>query len=808
MRSRSASRVFAVLVAALMVAALAVPAGAAPQAPAPEPTARSGGGGAAPAPELPSRPRATPAAPKGGVEAQVVVTSIAGTVTDTHGAPLEGVEVWIEGFSDTEEWVTAYVDTLADGSYEATSRVTDPDTDPPGTAPLPAGTYDVSFYKSRYSEESTEGVVVAAGQQRTVNATLTPYAGIEVAAWDETDPGLQLYAAYSILYRKVGGKLVQVGWLYGDSYTPEELPPGDYYVWTLTDGYVPEFWKDSATLSGATTVTVASETIVTLDQTLTPVAAKGDLQIHVSSAIDEPLDQVRAGVFRVTPDGNYLGELSFGDYLDANGDLTVALDPGDYRVDFFDESYAHGFEVYQDRRLIARGTTVTVAGAGTTSISTTLGAAAGASGTLYDSNGDIAHVDGMYGEVTVYAWDSVESTWSAVQWSGLEGFYHVTEPLAPGTYRFGCSFAEFDFSGEDWTFTNHTAFYDGPTQSATNVGDATSVTIAEGEQRTGIDFFFDAFTNPEAGPPVRVAGLGRYETAAEVSNGNFDTSEVVVLATGENFADALSASGLCGAYYAPLLLTRTGALPEVIRDEIVRLQANEVIIVGGTGAVSDDVEIAVDALPSVTTTRIAGLNRFETAAKIARHVADVSWSYQGEAFVVRGDDFADALAASPIAVSSGMPILLTPKTYLHADTSAALEDLGVTEVVIAGGTGAVDNVAKGQIEGLGIGVTRIAGLNRYSTAAQLASWAVDNRKSNPFFVGVSTGLDYPDALGGGVAAGMNGGVLLMTTPTTLAGPAQTFLVDYCGLGTAVQVYGGTGAVSDTVMTQIGTALSQ
>jgi len=116
-----------------------------------------------------------------------------------------------------------------------------------------------------------------------------------------------------------------------------------------------------------------------------------------------------------------------------------------------------------------------------------------------------------------------------------------------------------------------------------------------------------------------IAGSNRYETAAKMSAAAFDSAEAVVLATGENWPDALGGAALAGATNAPILLTRTASLPGETLTEIRRLGARRAVILGGTGAVSVAVETALEAeLGRDTVTRIGGADRYETSVLAAR----------------------------------------------------------------------------------------------------------------------------------------------------------------------------------------------
>ncbi len=88
----------------------------------------------------------------------------------------------------------------------------------------------------------------------------------------------------------------------------------------------------------------------------------------------------------------------------------------------------------------------------------------------------------------------------------------------------------------------------------------------------------------------RIAEGDRYGTAAAISRGHAPRAGVAYLATGQAYPDALTGAALAGSRDAPVLLTRTDRLPAVTRAELERLQPQEIVILGGTGAVSNAVE--------------------------------------------------------------------------------------------------------------------------------------------------------------------------------------------------------------------------
>lgn len=360
----------------------------------------------------------------------------------------------------------------------------------------------------------------------------------------------------------------------------------------------------------------------------------------------------------------------------------------------------------------------------------------------------------------------------------------------------------FDASiGYDATTAQATITLDDPLASSTEF-----TVVVDGVMSLDGDMLSTEWTFSTIDSLFRSSGSDRYETAVAVSSSGFDAADVVVLATGADFPDALSAAGLAGSYDAPLLLTRPTNLPTIVRDEIVRLGASKVVIVGGTKAVSTGVVSAVDVLSGVSVERIAGTDRYATAAQVARAIA-LREGATPNAYVARGDSFPDALACSPYAFREAMPILLTRTTDLPSATRDAIEDLGVTDVVIAGGTPAVSDAVNNIIDGIGgVSVVRVAGLNRYETAAAVAEHGVSRGWGSWKYVGIATGLNFPDALVGGVACGNRGGVLLMSDPRFVSGATHATMLLRKSSILRVDIFGGTNVVSSDVAEALGMML--
>lgn len=267
---------------------------------------------------------------------------------------------------------------------------------------------------------------------------------------------------------------------------------------------------------------------------------------------------------------------------------------------------------------------------------------------------------------------------------------------------------------------------------------------------------------PPPPPPeavIRVAGSDRFATAARAAAvGWGDGARVVHVTSGRAFADALAAGPAAARDDAPLLLVEPDRLPDATGAALATLRPGRVVVHGGTAAVAPAVVDAVQRLlPDAAVVRVGGADRFATAAAVAA----AGWPDGAEtAYVASGGDWVDAVAAGPAAAAAGAPLLLVTADDVPDATAAAIAELGVSRVVVAGGPATVGD---GVLAALAAGpaeVERAAGPDRWATAAALAE-RVGGAGGGT--VGLASGADWPDALAAGPALGRAGGPLLLVT---------------------------------------------
>ena len=188
----------------------------------------------------------------------------------------------------------------------------------------------------------------------------------------------------------------------------------------------------------------------------------------------------------------------------------------------------------------------------------------------------------------------------------------------------------------------------------------------------------------------RVAGRDRYETAAKLAAYYPAGGPVAYVASGADFPDALAGSALAGRDKAPVVLTHPDVLPASTAAALDRLEPTRIVVLGGSGAVSDSVLAALRThAGSGGVTRLSGSDRYGTSAAVASQYPTAAAVY-----VASGADFPDALAGAARAAAARVPVLLTPPTTLATPTRDQIRRMAPSRAFVLGGQSVVsDSVA-------------------------------------------------------------------------------------------------------------------
>ena len=306
---------------------------------------------------------------------------------------------------------------------------------------------------------------------------------------------------------------------------------------------------------------------------------------------------------------------------------------------------------------------------------------------------------------------------------------------------------------------------------------------------------------------TEIYGDTRYETAEAAAQEAASESSYAVVASGEDYPDALTAASLAGALDASILLTSDKEAADTV-EELIELGVTNVYIVGGTSSVSEDVQAAIEGA-GITVSRVAGQTRQETALAIAEEVYALNGgSVSDICFVATGSSFADALAASAYSYWAQAPIYLTENDGTISDEVLdSIKAGGYSKVIILGGEASVSSETAGVILSVtGVSVTRLGGADRYETAALVAEWSAEQGMSYNNAV-IATGTNFPDALAASALCGQNGSVILLANTTTANNTAlESVLAENADDITNIYIIGGTNSVSEEVREMIKTLI--
>ena len=309
-----------------------------------------------------------------------------------------------------------------------------------------------------------------------------------------------------------------------------------------------------------------------------------------------------------------------------------------------------------------------------------------------------------------------------------------------------------------------------------------SVTISGPIDRTSTSTWvkLNTYQTPQL---KRLAGNTRYDTmAAVVSEGNWKTGGTAIVASGDNYPDALAASGLAGVTNAPIILTGKSALSSQAANQLRQLAPSRIIAVGGSAAVSDNVLHALHAYAQ-SVNRVSGATRIDTSFALYQNGS--GWG--STAIVATSTNYADALSVSSYAYEAKAPVFLCdPANGLTRKQKTALKSFA--KVLVVGGENAVPSR---YVSGLP-GVVRKSGNTRYETSAEIARWTMEHGLGMNGAV-YTTGANFPDALAAGPLSGKSRSTTLLVE--NAKSPAIALSANYRDKVNRAYVVGGTNAVS-------------
>ncbi len=244
----------------------------------------------------------------------------------------------------------------------------------------------------------------------------------------------------------------------------------------------------------------------------------------------------------------------------------------------------------------------------------------------------------------------------------------------------------------------------------------------------------------------KLTGYDRYETATKVSQSSFDKSDNVVIVNSQGQADALAATPFAKLKNAPILLTNNKALDSKTKEEIKRLQAKNIYLVGGNAVIEESVVKELKAM-NLKVERISGDDRYETALEVSKKLGDIS-----QIAVVNGvTGLSDAVSIAPVAANKNMPILFSSPSEGTKVVDKYITDEKINKSYVIGKESAISENVANKLPN----AERLGGVDRNETNAIVIDTFYKDEQLNNIFVakdGSKNSSDLIDALAVGVVA--------------------------------------------------------
>lgn|GEM_PF-6565357 len=304
----------------------------------------------------------------------------------------------------------------------------------------------------------------------------------------------------------------------------------------------------------------------------------------------------------------------------------------------------------------------------------------------------------------------------------------------------------------------------------------------------------------------RIAGQDRYQTARLIgesfNNGQYKGG--VILASGRDFSDALSATALSKKINAPILLVDIDVKHSLEAMNYIHQHvptSSPIYIIGGTSIIGSDFETSLNKSGYYNLKRLAGQNQFDTDIAV---VNEVNAPLGTPVFLASGENFQDALSVSSFSGAKQYPTLLIESDSLPARTEDYLTTHKPATVYIAGGLGVISQAVESRIKAIQPNATiiRLAGNNQYDTASTVAA----EFAPTPQTIYLANGSSFPDALAGSALAAKTGDPILLLDQSLTTLPQA--VIDYlqnlrsAAIRPNVKALGGIAVVSDSLLAQV------
>ena len=238
-------------------------------------------------------------------------------------------------------------------------------------------------------------------------------------------------------------------------------------------------------------------------------------------------------------------------------------------------------------------------------------------------------------------------------------------------------------------------------------------------------------------------------------------------------------------------MTNKNSISDEVLDEIERLKADKVVIVGGQSSISSSVESRLKK-EDIKVTRISGRDRFDTSDKLSQEVSRLS-KKSSQAILVNGYKNIDALSVSSLATKEDLPILLNGRNTLNMSVKNRLKQMNVKKVYIIGGNNSISSDVEKELNRMQISVVRLSGTDRYETSANIAKYAYKDFNEAI----VASGENPVDALAASTLTGKKEAPILLTNKNKIPKSIKKIIEDM-DIG-KITIVGGENSITDNVM---------
>jgi hypothetical protein len=222
-------------------------------------------------------------------------------------------------------------------------------------------------------------------------------------------------------------------------------------------------------------------------------------------------------------------------------------------------------------------------------------------------------------------------------------------------------------------------------------------------ERAFLPLIFVAAVCLTANLVVRDGGSDDVAAASASSAGNAAEVPLLVVVGDGSATDAAVGRSAAEVTGGMLLAVPSGGISTVMRAALSQSRPDQILIVGGPAVVSDATVAALARYTAGPTTRLAGADRYETAARVA------TWSFTAPVprLQVMSGDVAGGPGAAAGRAGSDTPLLLIERDRVPGVTASALRQLRPGSIEVLGASSVISDDTLDQLRAFSSGdVTR------------------------------------------------------------------------------------------------------